>query len=225
MPLQAHPPPRRHLEHTPADFRTASVRPCPEVIRVEDMSTGRAPNRERPRFRAALGCGLLRPRIERTAEAATLTIGTASSVRSGAGGRVDGGLLLRRETHHGTAHRDAPGTSSTPTGAYMRNSSIWASASASTAGGALHALRQERPGRGDVERGRRDTSEQAYKNIPFYLISAGATACSWPSREGLLRDRLRGRLPRQFSVPGERLEYYLIGGASPKDVLRSVHAS
>ncbi|WP_167202991.1 alpha-xylosidase [Actinomyces respiraculi] len=63
-------------------------------------------------------------------------------------------------------------------------------------------------------------SEQAYKNVPFYLTSAGY---------GVFVDHPGGvsfevgsevNTRTQFSVEGERLTYYLIDGPTPKDVLR-----
>lgn len=62
-------------------------------------------------------------------------------------------------------------------------------------------------------------SEQTYKNIPFYLTSKGY---------GILVDTYGGvdfeiaseKVENvQFSVPGERLAYYVIGGHTPKDTI------
>ncbi|HEY0186376.1 MAG TPA: alpha-xylosidase [Cellulomonas sp.] len=64
------------------------------------------------------------------------------------------------------------------------------------------------------------SSQQAYKNVPFYLTDAGY---------GVLVDHPGGVSfeigsevvsRTQFSVPGERLRYYVIAGPTPKDVLR-----
>lgn len=64
------------------------------------------------------------------------------------------------------------------------------------------------------------SSEQAYKHVPFYLTSAGYGV--------LVADR--GRVSFEvasevvlrvgFSVEGQALEYYVIQGPTPKDVLR-----
>ena len=64
------------------------------------------------------------------------------------------------------------------------------------------------------------SSEQAYKNIPFYLSSAGyGVLVAHPERVSFeIASEVVSRA--QFSVPGEELEYYIIGGGSPKDVLR-----
>src|SRR5665648_1005891 len=64
------------------------------------------------------------------------------------------------------------------------------------------------------------SSEQAYKNVPFYLTSGGyGVFVNQPERvsfevgsENVSRT--------QFSVPGQSLEYFVIHGPTPKDVLR-----
>ncbi len=63
-------------------------------------------------------------------------------------------------------------------------------------------------------------SEQAYKNVPFYLTSAGyGILVAHPERVSFeIASEIVSRA--QFSVPGERLEYYVIGGTEPKEVLR-----
>jgi alpha-D-xyloside xylohydrolase len=64
------------------------------------------------------------------------------------------------------------------------------------------------------------SSELAYKNIPFYLSSAGyGVLVAHPERVSF---EIASEIVSlaQFSVPGEELEYYVIGGATPKEVLR-----
>jgi alpha-D-xyloside xylohydrolase len=63
-------------------------------------------------------------------------------------------------------------------------------------------------------------SELAYKNIPFYMTSAGyGVLVAHPERVSFeIASEVVSRA--QFSVPGEELEYYVIGGATPKEVLR-----
>ena len=63
------------------------------------------------------------------------------------------------------------------------------------------------------------SSEQAYKNVPFLLSSAGyGVFVAHPEKVSFeLGSEVVSRT--QFSVPGEELEYYLIGGSSPKEVL------
>ena len=63
------------------------------------------------------------------------------------------------------------------------------------------------------------SSEQAYKNIPFYITNRGyGVFINHPGRVSL--EVASEKVERiQFSVPGERLEYFLIYGPTPKDVL------
>ncbi len=63
------------------------------------------------------------------------------------------------------------------------------------------------------------SSEQAYKNIPFYLTNRGyGVFVAHPERVSF--EVASEKVERvQFSVPGEYLEYYLVYGPSPKGVL------
>ncbi len=63
-------------------------------------------------------------------------------------------------------------------------------------------------------------SEQAYKNIPFYLTNRGyGVFINHPEKVSL--EVASEKVERvQFSVPGEALEYFLIYGPSPKEVLQ-----
>ncbi len=62
-------------------------------------------------------------------------------------------------------------------------------------------------------------SEQAYKNIPFYLTNRGyGVFINHPERVAL--EVASEKVERvQFSVPGQALDYFLIYGPSPKEVL------
>lgn len=64
------------------------------------------------------------------------------------------------------------------------------------------------------------SSEQAYKNVPFYLSDAGyGVLVDHPGRVSFeVASEIVSRT--QFSVEGESLEYLVIGGPEPKDVLR-----
>ena len=64
------------------------------------------------------------------------------------------------------------------------------------------------------------SSEQAYKNVPFYLSSRGyGVFVDDPGRVSFeVGSEVNTRV--QFSVDGESLEYHVIGGPTPKDVLR-----
>jgi alpha-D-xyloside xylohydrolase len=63
------------------------------------------------------------------------------------------------------------------------------------------------------------SSEQAYKNIPFYLTNRGyGVFINHPERVSL--EVASEKVERvQFSVPGESLDYFLINGPTPKEVL------
>ncbi len=63
------------------------------------------------------------------------------------------------------------------------------------------------------------SSEQAYKNVPFYLTNRGyGVFVNHP--ENVSFEVASENVERvQFSVPGEYLEYFLIYGPSPKEVL------
>jgi alpha-D-xyloside xylohydrolase len=62
-------------------------------------------------------------------------------------------------------------------------------------------------------------SDQAYMNIPFYLTNQGyAVFVNQPERvEFVVASEKVSRV--QFSVAGESLEYFLIYGATPKEIL------
>ncbi len=64
------------------------------------------------------------------------------------------------------------------------------------------------------------SSEQAYKNVPFYLSSKGyGVFVDNPARVSFeLGSEVTSR--NQFSVEGQELTYYVIAGPAPKDVLR-----
>jgi alpha-D-xyloside xylohydrolase len=64
------------------------------------------------------------------------------------------------------------------------------------------------------------SSEQAYKNIPFYLTNRGyGVFINHPEKVSL--EVASEKVERvQFSVPGEALDYFLIYGPTPKDVLQ-----
>lgn len=64
------------------------------------------------------------------------------------------------------------------------------------------------------------SSEQAYKNVPFYLSSRGyGVFVNHPEHVSFeVASEITNRV--QFSVQGSELEYLLVGGPTPKDVLR-----
>lgn len=65
------------------------------------------------------------------------------------------------------------------------------------------------------------SSEQAYKNIPFYVTNKGyGVFVNHPERVSYeVASEVVSRV--QFSVPGESLEYYIIGGETLKEVLQN----
>ncbi len=67
-------------------------------------------------------------------------------------------------------------------------------------------------------------SEQAYKNIPFSLSSAGYGV--WVNHSEKVSFEVASEVVSriQFSIPGEELEYYFIGGGSMKQVLTNYTA-
>ncbi|WP_308492877.1 alpha-xylosidase [Microbacterium terrisoli] len=64
------------------------------------------------------------------------------------------------------------------------------------------------------------SSEQAYKNVPFYVSSRGyGVFVDHPENVSFeVGSEVNSRV--QFSVAGESLDYYVIDGPTPKDVLR-----
>ncbi len=63
------------------------------------------------------------------------------------------------------------------------------------------------------------SSEQAYKNVPFYLTNRGYGVLV--NEPGLVSFEIGSEAVErvQFSIEGESLEYLVIGGPEPKDVL------
>lgn len=62
-------------------------------------------------------------------------------------------------------------------------------------------------------------SEQAYKNVPLYLSTAGYGAMVLDTGDVSFEVGSEVVTRTQFSVTGDRLEYLIIDGPSPKDVL------
>lgn len=75
-----------------------------------------------------------------------------------------------------------------------------------------------------MERRRGTSSEQAYKNIPFYVSSEGyGVFVDHPERVSY-EVGSENVSKVQFSVPGEKLKYYIIGGSNLKEVLQNYTA-
>lgn len=62
-------------------------------------------------------------------------------------------------------------------------------------------------------------SDQAYKAIPFYLSSRGYGVLLHESGHASFEVGTENVSRVQFSIPGESLEYFVMGGPSPRDVL------
>ena len=63
-------------------------------------------------------------------------------------------------------------------------------------------------------------SQQAYKNVPFYLTDAGYGVFVAHPEEVSFEVASEVVSRAQFSVPGQSLQYYVISGPTPKDILR-----
>lgn len=68
------------------------------------------------------------------------------------------------------------------------------------------------------------SSEQAYKNIPFYLSSQGYGVFVNHPEKVSYEIASENVSKVQFSVEGETLEYFIIGGNNPKEVLNNYTA-
>ncbi len=67
-------------------------------------------------------------------------------------------------------------------------------------------------------------SDQAYKAIPFYLSSNGYGVLLHETGHASFEIGTENVSRVQFSIPGESLEYFVIAGPSPKEVLRRLTA-
>ena len=67
-------------------------------------------------------------------------------------------------------------------------------------------------------------SEQAYKNVPFYMTNGGYGVLVNHAEKVSFEVGSESNSRVQFSVPGQKLEYILIYGPSPKEILRKYTA-
>ena len=65
------------------------------------------------------------------------------------------------------------------------------------------------------------STEQSYKNIPFYLTNKGYGVFINHPEHVSLEVASENVSKVQFSVPGQKLDYYIIGGSSMKEVLEN----
>lgn len=68
------------------------------------------------------------------------------------------------------------------------------------------------------------SSEQAYKNIPFYITNRGYGVFVNHSEKVSFEVASEAVSRTQFSVPGEKLDYFVIGGSDLKDVIHNYTA-
>ena len=66
-------------------------------------------------------------------------------------------------------------------------------------------------------------SEQAYKNVPFYLTNRGYGVLVNETGPVSFEVASEKVTRVQFSLEGESLEYFLIYGPTPKDILHKAH--
>jgi alpha-D-xyloside xylohydrolase len=190
--------------------------PCPNVIRVQ-MVHHKGGGPRRPAFPLAAQPASA-VTIRDDVPAATLTSGQLSvRVRKGDGWRVefrDGARVLT-----GSGWR-AAGFVDTPEGRFIHEQLDLGP------GDCVYGLGERftafvKNGQG-VDLWNEDggtASEQAYKNVPFYLTNRGyGVFINHPERVSL--EVASEKVERvQFSVPGEALDYFVIYGPTPKEVL------
>jgi alpha-D-xyloside xylohydrolase len=191
--------------------------PMEDVIRVR-LVHFKGGRRKPPEYAINRAAGLL-PRIEESEEAVSLSSGRITvRVKKRDGWGVDFLYEGRRITGAGPKHSgyviDADGKR------YMREQlslgvgeSIYGLGERFTPfvkNGQVVDIWQEDGG---------TSSEQAYKNVPFFLSSAGyGVFVAHPEKVSFeIASEVVART--QFSVPGEELEYYIVGGSSPKAAL------
>ena len=190
--------------------------PMPNVIRVK-MYHLKGGKPKKPEFEIKPQPGS-RVEIHNDSEVATLTSGQLT-VRVNKGGQwlveyVDGETFLSRSAGRGTGFLDTPDGRfvSTHLGLSV-GECVYGLGERFTSfvkNGQVVDLWNEDGG---------TSSEQAYKNVPFYLTNRGyGVFINHPERVSVevASELVEGV---QFSVPGEVLEYYLIYGPSPKEVL------
>src|SRR5208283_3042730 len=68
------------------------------------------------------------------------------------------------------------------------------------------------------------SSDQAYKSVPFYMTDRGYGVLVNDTGPVSFEVASEKTSRVQFSVPGESLEYYLIYGPEPRDILRKLTA-
>ena len=67
------------------------------------------------------------------------------------------------------------------------------------------------------------SSEQSYKNVPFYLTNRGYGVLVNHPEHVSFEVGSEAVEQVQFSVPGETLEYLVVAGPTPREVLAALH--
>ncbi len=187
--------------------------PLPGVIRVsvEHFSASQAPRLHVP----MVGADPQRLQITETDQLLTVTSGPLSvDVKKGEGyGLVfrEGDKVLTRSDWRSLGYVQWAGKAN-----YVHEQLTLAVGEYDLRPGrALHPVGEERPdGREHLASDGGTASEQAYKNVPFYLTSRGYGVLVDQPGRGVLRGRLRRRPPACSSaVEGETLDYCVIDGS------------
>jgi len=198
--------------------------PAPGVVRVRVVHHAGAA-RSGPAFPVTALEGF-RPGIAVDETAAVLDAGDGVTVRVHRSGpwRVDfeqDGRVFTSSLPKSVAHLTSDGSGTLPSGTWMHEQLALAP------GESVYGL-GERFG-AFVKNGQEidiwnedggTASEQAYKNVPFYVSSRGYGVFVAHTEKVSFEVGSEVNTRVQFSVPGEALEYYVIGGPTPKDVLR-----
>ena len=170
--------------HTPAPDRSRPDRSSP--CQGAEPGTGKV-RRERPGGRAE----------HRRAHAPG---GHLRALAAGVHGR-------RTDPDHGRRTRALGFVTDAGAATSCSGSSRWPSARRVRAGRAVHAVRQERPGGGHLERRRRHSQRAGVQEHAVLPDQPRLRRASSTTRRGVVRGRLGERQPVQFSVEGQTLEY------------------
>ena len=216
--------PRRHAQPSARDRRRTAPR-CADVIRVriEHHAGGR---RAAPAVRARRRPRRVAGRRRRSATTAgVLHLGRPRGTRAPRpAGRADfvaDGRVLTVEPVRGRRRRHRPTTARPYVARAARPRRRRARL---RAGRAVRPVRQERPERRHLERRRRHAQRAGVQERAVLPHGPRLRRLRQPPRARLVR----GRRPRpstrtQFSVEGEALEYFVVHGPTPKEVLRPLH--
>ena len=206
--------------------RHVLLRPMPDVIGVTDRAPLPAACDRGPHFGCAPATRTSRS-TGRRRRLATLTAGAltarvahatalAASTSSPTAGVLTGGGRARHRASSPTPRARTTSTSSSPSASARRSTG-------SASGSAPFVKNGQAVDIWNADGG--TSSEQAYKNVPFYLTNAGLRRLRRPPGPGVVRGRLRGRSRGPSSAcAGSRCSTTSSTGRRPKDVLRTYTA-